>query len=166
MASRPSSERLHRHRIDDDRKPAAQQLLAKCACRIAASRRTIFQRLVGESSRHGLSNGPCDDQFSSASAEFRPNRSAHCGAFGLRRLLRALKSTTPGAATSNQRARARWLLVAAPGVVLFNALSNRLSPNAPQWADRFGLNSALAELNWSSHGPFESPWRLDSPTSR
>ena len=81
VASRPSSARLHRHRIDDDRKPAAQQLLAKSACRIAASRGTIFHRLVGESSRHGLSNGPCGDQFGSAGAELRPNRSAHCGAF-------------------------------------------------------------------------------------
>ena len=33
-------------------------------------------------------------------------------------------------------------------------------------ADRFGLSSAPAEPNWSPHGPFESPWRLDSPTSR
>ena len=28
-------------------------------------------------------------------------------------------------------------------------------------AGRFGLSLAPAEPNWSPHGPFESPWRLD-----
>ena len=140
MASRPSSERLHRHRIDDDRKPAAQQLLAQCACRIAASRRTMDLRRVGESSRHGLSIGPCTDQFGSASAEFRRNPPAHCGAFGLRRLLKALKSTST---QQPARARAGWLVAGGGGVAWRGVAGDY--PLNPLWPSGYDVTQVAAE---------------------